>query len=477
MSDFKTGTSIKDRYILKEFKGSGSFGEVWQAHDEILDCDVAIKIYISLDPRGVEEFKSEYITTQGISHPNLLTTTYFDVWEQHPFLVMKYCAKGSSSKLAGNIDEYALWQFIHDVSAGLKFLHGLPEPIIHQDIKPDNILVDDTDRYLITDFGISKKIRSTMRKQSKRAIGAGATAYMGPERFDSDPTPVKASDIWSLGVSIYELATGELPFSGLGGGMLRNGAEIPSLDKKWSKEMNIVMQSCLAKETWDRPTAQQLEEYTDSIINGQEAKITWTLPKVENKEPLNKTTEFKDSSISETNKTTETIHSNKKIIWYIVAIIIAAILLIILIVPNNKVDKSKTIPVSTTENVDSTAIKTVEKKNIDVQKNESDKTIHKQTESSTIQQSPKESSKIKVEESKIDNNAVLLKNALANGDYQQIQKLANQGYSAAYAPLAKYYLSNHDYKTAEFYAKKAKAAGYSEGSAVIETLENLGYYD
>ena len=286
MSDFKTGTSIKGRYILKEFKGSGSFGEVWQAHDEILDCDVAIKIYISLDPRGVEEFKSEYITTQGISHPNLLTTTYFDVWEQHPFLVMKYCAKGSSSKLAGNIDEYALWQFIHDVSAGLKFLHGLPEPIIHQDIKPDNILVDDTDRYLITDFGISKKIRSTMRKQSKRAIGAGATAYMGPERFDSDPTPVKASDIWSLGVSIYELATGELPFSGLGGGMLRNGAEIPSLDKKWSKEMNIVMQSCLAKETWDRPTAQQLEEYTDSIINGQEAKITWTLPKVENKEPL-----------------------------------------------------------------------------------------------------------------------------------------------------------------------------------------------
>lgn len=478
MSEFKTGTSIKDRYILKEFKGSGSFGEVWQAHDEILDCDVAIKIYISLDPRGVEEFKSEYITTQGISHPNLLTTTYFDVWEQHPFLVMKYCAKGSSSKLAGKIDEYALWQFIHDVSAGLKFLHELPEPIIHQDIKPDNILVDDTDRYLITDFGISKKIRSTMRKQSKRAIGAGATAYMGPERFESDPTPVKASDIWSLGVSIYELATGELPFSGLGGGMLRNGAEIPSFDKKWSKEMNMVMQCCLAKETWNRPTAQQLEEYSMAIINGQPAKVTWTLPTVENEASSNDIAESNESLINRADKAVEKTHSNKKRIWFTVATIIAAIILFIIIVPIKQVDKSRTAPEGIAGDVDSTAVIMVEEENINVQKNESYQTTREQAVSSTKQQPNKEESKnVEVEDPKIDSNATLLKNALANGDYQQVQKLANQGYSAAYGPLAKYYLSNHDYETAEFYAKKAKVAGYSEGSAVIKTLENLGYYD
>ena len=258
MAELKIGTKVKDRYTLKEFKGSGSFGEVWLAHDEVLDCDVAIKIYISLDPRGVEEFKSEYITTQGISHPNLLTTTYFDVWEQRPFLVMKYCAKGSSSAQAGKMDEYALWQFIHDVAAGLKYLHNMPEPIIHQDIKPDNILVDDSDRYLITDFGISKKIRSTMRKQSKRAVGAGATAYMGPERFESDPTPVKASDIWSLGASIYELATGELPLNGFGGTMLRHGAEIPSLSSNYSRDINDLMQACLSPNPIDRPTADKI---------------------------------------------------------------------------------------------------------------------------------------------------------------------------------------------------------------------------
>lgn len=476
MAELKIGTKVKDRYTLKEFKGSGSFGEVWLAHDEVLDCDVAIKIYISLDPRGVEEFKSEYITTQGISHPNLLTTTYFDVWEQRPFLVMKYCAKGSSSAQTGKMDEYALWQFIHDVAAGLKYLHNMPEPIIHQDIKPDNILVDDSDRYLITDFGISKKIRSTMRKQSKRAVGAGATAYMGPERFESDPTPVKASDIWSLGASIYELATGELPFSGLGGGMQRNGAEMPVLDNKWSKDMTMVMQSCLAKETWDRPTAQQLEEFSDAIIKGQPAKATWTLPTGKVEEPTVEQSEPDTSSIYGDSEEEEP-HSNKKRVWIAIGAIIAAVILLFLIWPSNKTEEQVVIPEDTVEAGDTVAVEVVEEQVNDIPEVEPKKAVEEQTVTPSTPQTKKEEPKAKVEEPKSDNNATLLKNALANGDYQQVQKLANQGYAAAYGPLAKYYLNNHDYKTAESYAKKAKAAGFSDGASVLKTLENLGYYD
>lgn len=470
MAELKIGTKVKDRYTLTEFKGRGSFGEVWLAHDEVLDCDVAIKIYISLDPRGVEEFKSEYITTQGISHPNLLTTTYFDVWEQRPFLVMKYCAKGPSSALAGKMDEYALWQFIHDVAAGLKYLHNMPEPIIHQDIKPDNILVDDSDRYLITDFGISKRIRSTMRKQSKRAVGAGATAYMGPERFESDPAPVKASDIWSLGASIYELATGELPFSGLGGGMQRNGAEMPALDNKWSKDMTMVMQSCLAKETWDRPTAQQLEEYSDAIIKGQPAKAIWNVPSEQEEKPVSEPSEPDTSSIYGNDDEVET-HSNKKRIWIAVGAIIAAIILLIIIWPSNKTDEQIVIPEDTVEEaIDTVAVEVVEETDLDIPEVQPIKQVPEQTAAPATTQIIKEGPKT-------DNNATLLRNALSNGDYQQIQKLANQGYAAAYGPLARYHLNNHDYKTAESYAKKAKAAGFSDGASVLKTLENLGYYD
>ena len=469
MAKLNVGTRIKDRYTLQEFKGSGSFGEVWLAHDEVLDSNVAIKIYISLDSRGIEEFKSEYITTQGISHPNLLTTTYFDVWEQRPYLVMKYCEKGSSSSFVGKMDEYALWQFIHDVAAGLKYLHSMPEPIIHQDIKPDNILIDDSNRYLITDFGISKKIRSTMRKQSKRAVGAGATAYMGPERFESDPTPVKASDIWSLGASIYELATGELPFSGLGGGMQKNGAEMPVLDNKWSKDMTMVMQSCLAKDTWDRPTAEQLEAYSNAILKGEPAKVTWNQPTESKEEPTSQPVTPNDDfdEIEET-------HSKNKV-WIMIVATIIAIVALIMIWPSNKVVEIDSISkdsVEIAEPID--GIGSVEEKTINAPEVDSSKTIG---EAPNKSQERNNDAKVKQDNSNTNDNANILSTALANGDYQQVQKLSNQGYAPAYVPLSKYYLNNHDYKTAETYAKKAISAGLSEGKAILKTLENLGYYD
>lgn len=478
MAELKIGTKVKDRYTLVEFKGRGSFGEVWLAHDEVLDSNVAIKIYISLDNSGVEEFKSEYMITQGIYHPNLLTTTYFDVWEQHPFLVMKYCSKGSSSLLVGKTDEYAVWNFIHDVAAGLRYLHNMREPIIHQDIKPDNILLSDTG-FVITDFGISKKMRSTMRRQSMRAVGAGATAYMGPERFSKDSTPVKASDIWSLGASIYELAMGELPFSGLGGGMQRNGAEMPCLDNKWSKDMNMVMQSCLAKETWDRPTAQQLEEYAEAIIKGEPAKVTWNVPTAAEApsvvEPPSSSEEGSASSQDVDNG--EEPHSNKKRIWLAVGAIVAAIGLLILIWPSNEVDEQIVIPEDTVE-VDA-GIEDVNVEKVsdipEVESQQNKLTPNSSSTTTSVNNEVKETPK--KEEPKADNNATILKKALANGDYQQVQKLANQGYAAAYGPLAKYYLSNHDYKTAESYAKKAQAAGYGDGTSVLQTLKNLGYYD
>ena len=476
MAIYSIGTKVKDRYTLKEFKGRGSFGEVWLAHDEVLDLDVAIKIYISLDSDGINEFRSEYVTTQGISHPNLLTTSYFDVWQQHPFLVMKYCSKGSSISMATKMDEYDIWNFIHDVASGLEHLHGLPEPIIHQDIKPDNILVDDNNHYLITDFGISKKVRSTMRRQSMRAVGAGATAYMGPERFDSDNSPVKASDIWSLGVSIYELATGELPFCGLGGGMQKNGAEIPSLDNKWSKDLNMVMQSCLSKETWDRPTAKQLVVYSDAILKGEPATVNWKRPSTEGNDFIsNPEPPSLDPDVQE-----ETGSSNNKRIGLAIAGIVVAIAVLVLIWPTNK-DEDIVIPediVETTDNANSEGKEMINTDIPEVQSAENNSLrTQKKDKKDDLKPTVKETKPKVKEEAKTSNNAALLKTAIANGDYQQVQKLANQGYSAAYGPLAKYYLNNHDYKTAESYARKAKAAGFSEGSTVLKTLENLGYYD
>lgn len=272
MEDPKVGLIINNRYRLVQYLGQGSFGEVWMARDTITGVDVAIKLYLSLDEKGREEFLSEYKVAYGLKHPNLVVTEVYDTWESRPFLVMKFCSRGSSSKVIGNLtpnygDERFIWQFIHDVSAGLAYLHNqTPDPVVHQDIKPDNILVDENGSFLISDFGISKRIRSTMRAQSSRALQAGATAYMGPERFTKNPAPITASDIWSLGASIYELAEGELPFAGLGGVFLKNGGEMAELSNGWTVELNKTMQKCLAREPWDRWKAFELEEYTRNIL-------------------------------------------------------------------------------------------------------------------------------------------------------------------------------------------------------------------
>ena len=285
MSELEKGLKIKDRYLLLEKKGDGGFGKVWLAHDEFIDEKVAIKFYVSLSEDGIKEFKDEFKTAYGLKHDFLLNTSYYDIWERRPFLVMDYCPNGSTAKMAGNTTEKVLWQFIHDVASGLACLHEQkPDPIVHQDIKPENILINKYDNFIITDFGISMKIRTTMRKQSDRNTSAGTIAYMAPERFSQNPTPIKASDIWSLGATVYDLATGGPPFCGLGGGMLNKGAEIPVLPQKWSKDLNEVMQACMSKEAWERPTAEQLSQYASDILKGIRPKKTWQ-NKIEHKKP------------------------------------------------------------------------------------------------------------------------------------------------------------------------------------------------
>lgn len=275
MAEIRQGEEINGRYVLKESIGRGTFGQVWLAHDRAKDEDVAIKFYVALDNKGREEFIQEYRIAAGLEHPNLLVTKDFGVWQDHPWLTMRFCDSGSAGDIVGKLrptlkDELTIWRFIHDVAAGLAYLHHVkPEPIVHQDIKPDNVLIASDGTFLITDFGISKRIRNTISKQSTRALKAGAPAYMGPERFSDNPEPVFASDVWSLGVSIYELAEGELPFSGMGGMMMNKGVEIPMLSSGWSENLNDIMRWCLEKETWDRARADQVAEIAKAVLDFQ----------------------------------------------------------------------------------------------------------------------------------------------------------------------------------------------------------------
>lgn len=275
---YSEGYLLDKRYRLERFIGSGSFGEVWVAIDTQTDLEVAIKIYIAMDEKGLEDFKKEFQLSFEFNHTNLLHANYLGVNEEdrRPYLVMPYCPDGSVSRYAGNMQESELWHFIHDVAAGLAYLHAQNPPIIHQDIKPDNILILKTGDYVVTDFGISRQLRQSLRKSALSLNSAGAISYMGPERFSKNFQAVKASDIWSLGASIYELATGDVPFCGMGGSLQKQGADMPELPEQYSREMRIACLSCLAKEPWARPTAAQLRDYSAQVINGKKnVEIPW----------------------------------------------------------------------------------------------------------------------------------------------------------------------------------------------------------
>lgn len=255
-----------ERYRLIKLLGRGGFSEVWLANDQWTGLDVAVKVYApnqSLDADGLKDFSKELANVYNLNHTNLLKPQHVDTWQGMPYLIMAFCENGSCYKHVGKLTEDEAWKLIENVASGLAYLHS--RDVIHQDIKPDNILIDDNGNYLITDFGISVKSRSTLRKSVNNASSSGGTtAYMAPERFSKDPKPLKASDIWSLGATVYELITGRLPFGEVGGGMQRSGASIPTINVEISPILRNTLARMLAEDPEDRPSASVLADWAQN---------------------------------------------------------------------------------------------------------------------------------------------------------------------------------------------------------------------
>lgn len=260
------------RYFLERLLGRGNFSEVWLAKDTKTDIPVALKIYApatGLDDQGLNVFAREFSLVVNANHKNLLKPLYYDSYDRKPYLVLPFCQKGSILKDVGQFSEEQAWRLLRDVSSGLAWLHGMNPPIIHQDIKPDNVMVADNDDFMITDFGVSTHLKSTLRKSMSAAFSsAGTIAYMAPERFGKDNTPIMANDIYSLGATTFEMLTGNPPFGDDGGLVQKKGAEVPDLKGDYSDQLKKVIAKCLRTNPWERPTAEQLEKYAETALNG-----------------------------------------------------------------------------------------------------------------------------------------------------------------------------------------------------------------
>lgn len=260
-----------NRYRLIEKIGGGGFSEVWLAHDLNADMDVALKIYTpngELDEEGKEDFKREFARLCDLNHSNIIHAIGFGIHkEELPYLAMSVCKNGSAKKLINNFEEEQLWTFIEQVALGLQYLHA--HSITHQDIKPDNILINSDGQYLIIDFGISTKTRNTLRKSSKEAVGGGTTWYMSVESFGTQSSDIHARDIWAFGASLYEIITGDVPFGQYGGVTQKSqSGKIPPINNDVSEELKQLVYDCLALDAWDRPDADALVKRAKDHIGG-----------------------------------------------------------------------------------------------------------------------------------------------------------------------------------------------------------------
>lgn len=218
MNDF-TGQMI-GRYQILELIGKGGMAVVYKAVDTRLESEVAIK-FINKDefPASVHEemsqrFKSEAKLMANLNHPNIVKVIDSGELEGYPYLVMPYLPGGTLKERMGKpIPWHEVIQIILPLTMALNYTHQQPGKPIHRDIKPSNILMTASGEPVLTDFGIVK-IREDKKQQTLTGtgVGMGTTLYMAPEQLTGKKLDERA-DIYALGVVMYEMLTGRLPYN------------------------------------------------------------------------------------------------------------------------------------------------------------------------------------------------------------------------------------------------------------------------
>ena len=209
------GQKINDRYQIIRTIGEGGMANVYLAYDTILDRNVAVKILrgdLAEDEKFVRKFQREAISASSLSHPNIVEM--YDVGEDDGryFIVMEYVEGVTLKNLIKRRGALTLSEVIDimlQLTSAIACAHD--SYIIHRDIKPQNVLILDDGRVKITDFGIAMALNSNELTQTNSVMGS--VHYLPPEQANGTGATIK-SDIYSLGILMYELITGNLPFKG-----------------------------------------------------------------------------------------------------------------------------------------------------------------------------------------------------------------------------------------------------------------------
>jgi len=205
-----------DRYRITKRLGMGGMAVVYKAYDIRLERDVALKLIrtdeipASQHDRLMKRFEREAKSQARFSHPNIVPVFDYGEVNGSPYIVMDYVAGQSlKQRLSGPVPCRHAVEWLIPIADALAYAHK--RRIIHRDVKPSNILFDDEGRPLLTDFGIAKILETDEATLTGTGLGVGTPEYMAPEQWRGQV--VAATDQYALGVVLYELLTGEKPYS------------------------------------------------------------------------------------------------------------------------------------------------------------------------------------------------------------------------------------------------------------------------
>jgi DNA-binding NarL/FixJ family response regulator len=270
------GRRLKNRYLIQQRIGEGSTATVYRALDERLGRNVAVKLLLpNVRDTTRKRFMQEANAAAQLNHPNIMAMYDVDEDEDSPFLVLEYVEGDALSRFIP-ADVKTVVRLGKQIALALHYAHSLG--IIHRDIKPANIKVTPGGQVKIMDMGLA--LSKTTPRVTAHGMVIGTPAYLSPEQAQGQPLDAR-TDIYSLGIVLYEMAAGRLPFNSDDIGLLllqqvRNPAPaITDSNSSFPPGLEAVILKALEKQPTRRfQSAQQLAEALDASLLGQPHKTT-----------------------------------------------------------------------------------------------------------------------------------------------------------------------------------------------------------
>lgn len=309
-------TVLNDRYQLQERLGAGGMAEVYKAHDLTLERTVALKILrkdFSNNPEFRRRFHQEAKAAANLSHPNIVTVHDFGIFADQIFIVMEYVPGTDLKSLIKKHGKFNLAETLGlmvQACSGIGYAHR--SGLVHCDIKPQNMLVTPDMRLKVVDFGIARALNSISADERSDVVW-GSPQYFSPEQAAGN-APSPASDVYSLGVVLYEALTGRLPFNGTTAeelARLHREALPPSprrLDPAIPAALEQVILKILSKEAAARyRSADQLGRVLSSFLTPLPPAPTGPLPPQPGA-PVRQNASTPENSRPQTPKSTPALH-------------------------------------------------------------------------------------------------------------------------------------------------------------------------